>query len=70
MSDRADTPKDRFNVTQKVRKLHGYAFDGTVRSSFRTGAGQLRYVVELDTANGDPSGLLHIFGHDQLGRRP
>lgn len=55
----SDEPK--FHVGQWVRKPKGYAFPGTVVSVFRTRAGQVRYVVEMDHYR-----MLHIFNEEQL----
>lgn len=48
----------------KMRKPKGYSFDGEVRSSFTTKAGELRYVCELEGDNG--GGMLHIFAPSQI----
>ncbi len=50
-----------YNIGDKVHKVSGYKFPGTVRAVFLTSTGELRYVVELDGY-----GLLHIFNERQL----
>jgi len=45
----------------KIRKLKGYAFDGTIRSVFENSKGETRIVAELDG-----NGMLHIFSPSQL----
>jgi len=49
-----------------VRKVKGYVFEGLVRSAFTNKAGQWRYVVENESAEG----MLHIFSAEQLERMP
>lgn len=46
----------------KVRKIKGYPFDGTVLGTFITLAGLERIVVESDAIQG----LLHIFAPEQF----
>ena len=47
----------------RVSKIKGYKYDGTVVAVFLTLAKKVRYVVD----NGD--GMLHIFNEDQLALR-
>ena len=54
-----DNPK--FKVGDKVNKVSGYSFPGTVVSVFTTTTGKIRLVVEMDNY-----GLLHIFNEDGL----
>lgn len=49
------------SVGDKVYKIKGYKFEGTVVAVFETLAGKPRIVVD----NGD--GMLHIFNHEQMG---
>ena len=51
----------KFKIGDKVDKLTGYKFPGTVVSVFETTAGKIRLVVEMDNY-----GLLHIFNEDGL----
>lgn len=51
----------KFKVGDKVDKVKGYKFPGTVVSVFKTTEGNIRLVVEMDTY-----GLLHIFNEEQL----
>lgn len=51
----------KFNVGDKVEKVSGYSFPGTVVSVFRTTTDKIRLVVEMDNY-----GLLHIFNQDNL----
>lgn len=51
----------KFKVGDKVNKITGYSFPGTVVSVFTTTAGKIRLVVEMDNY-----GLLHIFNEDGL----
>lgn len=50
-----------FTVGDKVDKITGYKFPGTVVSAFTTTSGKVRYVVEMDNY-----GLLHIFSEENL----
>lgn len=54
----------KFQVGDKVDKITGYKFPGTVVSVFSTTAGKIRLVVEMDNF-----GLLHIFNEDNLVKR-
>ena len=49
------------NVGDRVDKVQGYRFPGTVRAVFTKGDGTWRCVVEMDDY-----GLLHIFSPTQL----
>lgn len=51
----------KFKIGDKVIKVKGYKFPGTIVSVFKTTAGLTRVVVEMDEY-----GLLHIFNEDQL----
>lgn len=51
----------KFKIGDKVDKITGYSFPGTVVSVFVTTAGKIRLVVEMDNF-----GLLHIFNEDGL----
>jgi hypothetical protein len=55
---------NKFKIGDKVWKPEGYAFDGEVRSVFKTTKGQTRIVAELDG-----NGMLHIFSEHQLEPR-
>jgi len=59
--------KSMFTVGDKVRKVKGYAFDGTVIGVCQTLTGHIRIIVEFITANGE--GMLHIFSENQLEKR-
>lgn len=48
-------------IGDKVNKIKGYQFPGTVVSVFETTKGEIRLVVEMDNF-----GLLHIFNESQL----
>jgi len=48
----------------KIRKLKGYEFNGTIRSVFENSKGETRIVAELDG-----NGMLHIFSPSQLELR-
>lgn len=50
-----------FKVGDKVDKLKGYTFPGTVVSVFETTSGDTRLVVEMTG-----HGILHIFNEGQL----
>lgn len=50
-----------FKVGDKVNKVKGYKFPGTIVSVFNTIKGDIRLVVEMDNF-----GLLHIFNENQL----
>lgn len=50
------------NVGDKVTKIGGYPFPGTIVAAFEKLDGQPRYVVE----SADLPGLLHIFADTQL----
>ena len=52
---------NKFKVGDRVDKVKGYSFPGTVVSVFKNTKGDIRLVVEMDTY-----GLLHIFNEDQL----
>lgn len=54
----------KFKVGDKVDKITGYTFPGTVVSVFETTTGKVRLVVEMDN-----HGLLHIFNEDGLKKR-
>jgi len=54
-------PEYKFKVGDKVDKIVGYHFPGTVVSVFKTTTGKIRLVVEMDNY-----GLLHIFNEDGL----
>lgn len=54
----------KFSVGDKVEKVSGYSFPGTVVSVFRTTTDKIRLVVEMDNY-----GLLHIFNQDNLKQR-
>jgi len=51
----------KFKVGDKVDKITGYNFPGTVVSVFTTTTGKIRLVVEMDNF-----GLLHIFNEEGL----
>lgn len=51
----------KFKVGDRVEKVRGYMFPGTVVSVFYTTLGEIRVVVEMDTYR-----LLHIFNQEQL----
>lgn len=51
----------KFKVGDKVDKITGYSFPGTVVSVFTTTTGKIRLVVEMNNF-----GLLHIFNEDGL----
>lgn len=51
----------KFKVGDKVNKVAGYSFPGSVRAAFTTEEGEARYVVQLQEY-----GLLHIFNESQL----
>lgn len=53
--------ENNFKVGDKVDKVKGYQFPGTVVSVFITTSGETRLVVEMDNY-----GLLHIFNPSQL----
>ena len=53
--------ENEFKVGDRVNKLKGYEFPGTVVSVFVTTAGETRLVVEMDNYC-----LLHIFNPNQL----
>ena len=53
--------ENEFKTGDRVNKLKGYEFPGTVVSVFVTTAGETRLVVEMDIY-----GLLHIFNPSQL----
>jgi hypothetical protein len=56
----------KFTVGDRVEKIGGsYQALGWIVAAFRTRVGAERYVFEFDV----PSGMLHIFGPDQLVRR-
>ena len=54
----------KFKRGDKVQKPKGYKFDGIIRSQFLNGAGEIRYVVEMEG-----NGMLHIFSESQLDFR-
>lgn len=56
-----EIPADEVIVGDWAVKQSGYSFSGTVRSVFRTGGDELRFVVDFED-----SGLLHIFSPSQL----
>jgi hypothetical protein len=51
----------KFKVGDKAYKVKGYKFPCTIVSVFKTVAGNIRVVGEMDEY-----GLLHIFNVDQL----
>jgi hypothetical protein len=51
----------KFNVGDRVDKIVGYKFPGTVVSIFETLTGKVRIVVEMDEFH-----VLHIFSEDGL----
>lgn len=51
----------KFRIGDKAYKVKGYEFPCTIVSVFRTTAGNVRVVAEMDNY-----GLLHIFNEDQL----
>ncbi len=51
----------KFSIGDKVDKVKGYRFPGTVVSVFTTTEGNIRLVVEMDEY-----GLLHIFNEEQV----
>ena len=51
----------KFKIGDKVDKVKGYQFPGTVVSAFETTDGRERLVVEMENF-----GLLHIFNENQL----
>lgn len=48
-------------IGDKVDKISGYRFPGTIVSKYETLKGEVRYVVEMDEY-----GLQHIFNESQL----
>lgn len=52
---------EKFAVGDKVDKIAGYKFPGTVVSVFKKTNGDTRLVVEMDNY-----GLLHIFSEEGL----
>lgn len=57
------TGGDSLAVGTKARKVGGsYQATGTIAGSFKTVAGEQRYVFEFD----EPKGMLHIFGPSQV----
>lgn len=50
-----------FKIGDKVNKVSGYSFPGTVVSVFKTIKGDTRLVVEMEGY-----GLLHIFSENNL----
>lgn len=58
-----------FKVGDFVRKTKGYAFDGIIVSVFNNTNGDVRLVVEMISADGNGSGMLHIFSPTQLELR-
>lgn len=52
-------------IGDRVKKIKGYKFVGTVVAVFVTTEGQHRLVVQQDEAE-NGGGLLHIFNPDQL----
>lgn len=54
-----------FHVGDKVEKVKGYSFPGTVVAVFENTKGDKRLVVEMDGY-----GLLHIFSPENLTHRP
>lgn len=52
----------KFKIGDRVDKVSGYRFPGTVCAVFFNSKQELRYVVELD-------GMLHIFNEEQLKER-
>ncbi len=54
----------KFTPGDKVQKPKGYKFDGIIRSQFLNGAGEIRYVAEMEG-----NGMLHIFSESQLDFR-
>ncbi len=57
----------KFQIGDKVEKIKGYRFPGTVVSIFMTTAKELRLVVEAD--GDDFKGMLHIYNPEQLKLR-
>lgn len=53
------------SLGDKVEKVKGYRFVGTVVARFTTREGNVRFVVEQDIAE-NGGGLLHIFNSEQL----
>jgi hypothetical protein len=51
----------KFKIGDRVYKIVGYKFPGTVVSVFETTTGKVRLVVEMDNY-----GLLHIFSEENL----
>jgi len=64
MNEEASSWISRFEVGDKVDKVVGYSFPGTVVARFSTTTGKIRYVVEMDDHH-----ILHIFNDSQLRRR-
>ena len=61
----------KFEEGQRVVKKSGYPFPGIVVVRFLTLKDTFeRYVVDFTDANGDPTGLMHIFSWDQLEAAP
>lgn len=54
----------KFSIGDRVEKVSGYKFPGTVVAVFRTLRLEWRYVVEA--TGEDYQGMLHIFNGDQL----
>ena len=57
----------KFSVTDSVKKITGYSFDGVVVAVFKNTKGENRAVAELVGKNG--GGMLHIFSENQLEHR-
>lgn len=53
--------ESKFKIGDKVHKLSGYGFVGTVVSVFTTTSGKVRIVAELRD-----NGMLHVFSESQL----
>ena len=51
----------KFKVGDRIYKLKGYKFEGSIRAVFHKEDGAVRVVAE----NGD--GILHIYSEDNLG---
>ena len=62
--------KYKFDMGDGVFKVKGYPFLGVIVMRGKTLYGNVRYVVEMISDDGNSTGLLHIFSETQLERRP
>lgn len=54
----------KFQIGDKVQKVKGYRFPGTIVAAFTTLKGRRRYVVECSEPAVD--GILHIYSGEDL----